>query len=88
MKWFSDNVNILALIGAAAIIILTVFVAGKYIRQMKTDKSTGDLTGEEWDGVGEYNNSIPIGWGMAFVGTIIWWYGMHWPDIHFGHFRK
>ena len=73
MKWFSDNVNILALIGAAAIIILTVFVAGKYIRQMKTDKSTGDLTGEEWDGVGEYNNSIPIGWGMAFVGTIIWW---------------
>ena len=73
MKWFNDNVNVLALIGAAVIILLTVFVAGKYIRQMKTDKSTGELTGEEWDGVGEYNNPVPTGWGMAFVGTIIWW---------------
>jgi len=73
MKWFSDNVNVLALIGAAAIIILTVFVAGKYIRQMKTDKSTGELTGDEWDGIGEYNNPIPTGWGLVFFGLIIWW---------------
>ncbi len=73
MKWFNDNVNVLALIGAAVIIILTVLVAGKYIRQMKTDKSTGELTGDSWDGIGEYNNSIPTGWGLAFLGTIIWW---------------
>ncbi|NPA73443.1 MAG: cytochrome C oxidase subunit III [Epsilonproteobacteria bacterium] len=73
MKWFNDNVNILALIGAAVIIVMTVFVAGKYIRQMKTDKSTGELTGDEWDGIGEYNNPIPVGWGLIFVGTIVWW---------------
>ncbi len=78
MKWFNDNVNILALIGAAVIIIMTVFVAGKYIRQMKTDKSTGELTGDNWDGIGEYDNPIPTGWGLIFVGTIIWWiwYGL------------
>jgi len=74
MKWFNDNVNVLALIGAAVIIIATVFVAGKYIRQMKTDKSTGELTGDVWDGVGEYNNPIPTGWGLVFAGTIIWWF--------------
>ncbi len=73
MKWFNDNINVLALIGAAVIIILTVLVAGKYIRQMKTDKSTGELTGDNWDGIGEYNNPIPTGWGLIFVGTIIWW---------------
>ncbi len=76
MKWFNDNVNVLALIGAAVIIIMTVFVAGKYIRQMKTDKSTGELTGDYWDGIGEYNNPVPTGWGLIFVGTIVWfmWY--------------
>jgi len=74
MKWFNDNVNILALIGAAVIIILTVLVAGKYIRQMKTDKSTGQLTGDNWDGIGEYSNPIPTGWGLIFLGTIIWWF--------------
>jgi cytochrome c oxidase cbb3-type subunit 3 len=76
MNWLSDNVNQLSLLGAAAIILLTVFVAGKYIKQMKTDQATGELTEDNWDGIGEYKNTIPIGWGMAFVGTIIWgfWY--------------
>ncbi len=76
MNWLNDNVNLLTLIGAAAIIILTVGVAGKYIKQMKTDKSTGELTGDNWDGIGEYKNPLPMGWSLAFLGTIVWglWY--------------
>lgn len=76
MNWLNDNVNALALLGAAAILILTVFVSLKYIKQMKTDKSTGELTGESWDGIGEYKNALPIGWALSFIGTMVWalWY--------------
>jgi len=57
-------------------LILTVGVAGKYINQIKNDKSTGELTGDNWDGIGEYKNPLPIGWALSFLGTIIWglWY--------------
>jgi cytochrome c oxidase cbb3-type subunit 3 len=76
MNWLNDNVNVLSLLGAAAILILTIFVAGKYIRQMKTDKSSGELSKENWDGIGEYKNVPPIGWALSFVGVIVWglWY--------------
>jgi cytochrome c oxidase cbb3-type subunit 3 len=76
MNWLNDNVNLLALIGASAIILITVFVVGKYIKQMKTDKSTGELTEDNWDGIGEYKNELPIGWSIVFLGTIVWalWY--------------
>ncbi|MDD3462706.1 MAG: cbb3-type cytochrome c oxidase N-terminal domain-containing protein [Sulfurospirillaceae bacterium] len=76
MNWLSDNVNLLALIGAAVIIILVVFVVGKYIKQMKHDKGSGELMSDNWDGIGEYKNPLPIGWSLSFIGTIIWaiWY--------------
>ena len=76
MNWLSDNVNQLSLLGAAAIIILTVFVAGKYIRQMKTDRATGELAEDNWDGIGEYKNPLPLGWAVVYFGTIVWavWY--------------
>lgn len=76
MNWLSDNVNLLSLIGAAAIIIITGFVAGKYIKQMKDDVSTGELTGDNWDGIGEYKNPLPMGWAVMFLLTTIWaiWY--------------
>jgi len=76
MNWLKDNVNALGLLGAAVIIILTVFVVGKYIKQMKTDTATGELAEDNWDGIGEYKNPIPLGWALAFVGTMIWglWY--------------
>ncbi|KFL33521.1 MULTISPECIES: c-type cytochrome [unclassified Sulfurospirillum] len=76
MNWLNDNVNVLALLGAAAILILTVGVSWKYIQQMKTDKSSGELAKENWDGIGEYKNALPIGWALSFLGTIIWglWY--------------
>ena len=76
MNWLNDNVNMLSLLGAAAILILSVGISWKYLNQMKTDKSTGELTNENWDGIGEYKNPLPIGWALSFVGTIIWglWY--------------
>ena len=76
MNWLSDNVNQLALLGAAAILILTIGVAAKYFKQIKEGKSEGVLKEENWDGIGEYKNNSPIGWSLAFMGTIIWgiWY--------------
>ncbi|MCK9454913.1 MAG: c-type cytochrome [Sulfurimonas sp.] len=71
-----DIVNVLAITGAIALVIITVFVVIKYVRQMQVDTATGDLADENWDGIGEYNNNIPTGWGIMFLLTMIWgmWY--------------
>ena len=72
----SDPVNMITIFGAIAIAIITAGVAAKYVNQMKTDKSTGELADESWDGIGEYKNELPSGWAYSFLGTIIWalWY--------------
>ena len=72
----SDMVNQLGLLGAVAIVALTVVIVAKYIRQIKNETSTGELAEEKWDGIGEYKNPIPVGWAVSFVGAIIWtiWY--------------
>jgi cytochrome c oxidase cbb3-type subunit 3 len=71
-----DYVNDLTMLGAIAIIGITVFVALKYINQIKNDTATGELAEENWDDIGEYKNNIPVGWGIMFLATIIWqfWY--------------
>jgi len=72
----SDPINMITMIGAIAIAVITVGVAAKYINQMKTDKATGELADENWDGIGEYTNELPSGWAYSFLGTMIWamWY--------------
>jgi cytochrome c oxidase cbb3-type subunit 3 len=72
----SDPINLITMIGAVAIAVLTVGVSIKYINQMKTDKAEGQLAEENWDGIGEYMNELPSGWAYSFLGTIIWalWY--------------
>jgi cytochrome c oxidase cbb3-type subunit 3 len=72
----SDIVNQLAILGAVILVIATIFVVVKYVRQMQTDTATGDLMEESWDGVGEYDNPVPMGWAIVFMGAIIWgmWY--------------
>jgi len=72
----NDTVNILSMLAAIIILGLTVGVGLKYVNQMKTDKATGELADENWDGIGEYKNHIPVGWGISFIGTIIFfiWY--------------
>jgi cytochrome c oxidase cbb3-type subunit 3 len=71
-----DIVNMLAIAGAVALVIITVFVVIKYVRQMQTDTASGELADESWDNIGEYKNPVPFGWAIIFIGTIIWgmWY--------------
>jgi len=71
-----DIVNMLAVAGAVALVIITVFVVIKYVRQMQTDTAEGELADESWDDIGEYKNPVPFGWAIMFIGTMIWgmWY--------------
>jgi cytochrome c oxidase cbb3-type subunit 3 len=71
-----DYINDLTMLGGVAIIGITVFVALKYVNQIKNDTATGELKEENWDGIGEYGNDIPTGWGLMFIATIIYmlWY--------------
>jgi len=71
-----DIVNMLAIAGAVALVIITVFVVIKYVRQMQVDTAEGDLAEESWDNIGEYKNPLPFGWAIMFLGTIVWgmWY--------------
>jgi cytochrome c oxidase cbb3-type subunit 3 len=72
----SDPINLITMIGAVAIAVLSVGVSIKYINQMKTDTASGELAEENWDGIGEYKNELPGGWAYSFLGTLIWamWY--------------
>ena len=71
-----DIVNILTIGAAVALVIITVFVVIKYVRQMQTDTATGELADESWDNIGEYKNPIPMGWAISFLLTMVWamWY--------------
>ncbi len=71
-----DIVNMLAIAGAIVLVIATVFVVIKYVRQMQSDTATGDLAEEKWDSIGEYKNPLPMGWAIIFLGTMVWaaWY--------------
>ncbi len=71
-----DIVNMLAITGAVALVIITVLVVIKYVRQMQVDSATGELADENWDGIGEYKNSVPTGWAVMFMLLIVWgmWY--------------
>ena len=71
-----DIVNMLAVAGAVALVIITVFVVIKYVRQMQTDTAEGELADESWDNIGEYKNPVPFGWAIMFLGAMIWamWY--------------
>ncbi|MEA2112051.1 MAG: c-type cytochrome [Campylobacterota bacterium] len=71
-----DIVNILTIAAAVVLVLVTVFVVIKYVRQMQTDTATGELCDENWDGIGEYKNELPMGWAILFLILNIWsiWY--------------
>jgi cytochrome c oxidase cbb3-type subunit 3 len=71
-----DIVNILTAAAAVSLVVITVFVVIKYVRQMQSDTATGNLVEHSWDGIGEYDNDMPIGWSVSFLLTMIWgmWY--------------
>ena len=81
-----DYINMFAIVGAIAIIVITIATALKYIYQIKNDKAEGELTDENWDGIGKYQNPIPTGWGILFIGTIIymiWYFFIGYPTNQF-----
>jgi len=71
-----DIVNMLTIAAAVALVVITVFVVIKYVRQMQTDTAGGELADESWDNIGEYKNPVPMGWAIMFLGTMVWgmWY--------------
>lgn len=71
-----DIVNTLAIAGAIALVIITVFVVIKYVRQMQVDTAGGELAEDSWDDIGEYHNPVPTGWAIIFLATMVWgmWY--------------
>ncbi len=71
-----DIVNLLTIGAAVALVLITVFAVIKYVRQMQVDTASGDLVDESWDGIGEYKNPVPAGWGILFLLTMVWgmWY--------------
>lgn len=78
MQWLNleDNVNLLSLIGAILIILITLVIVGRMFKQMKEKKGESELSEHSWDGIGEYKNAVPTGWAVVFVLTIVWaiWY--------------
>ncbi|MCR6575509.1 c-type cytochrome [Campylobacter insulaenigrae] len=78
MQWLNleDNVNLLSFIGAILILLITFVVVGKLFKSMKNDKSEGELSEHNWDGIGEFKNPVPFGWAVVFFLAIIWciWY--------------
>lgn len=85
-KFGEDMINNLTLLGAFCVITITVFVSLKYVNQMKNDKANGELSEHTWDGIGEYKNDIPTGWGILFIGTILWlwvYFLFLWPTNEF-----
>lgn len=71
-----DYMGKLAIVGALAIAGIATFVVLKYVNQIQNDTATGELADENWDGIGEYKNELPMGWAVIFLGTIVWamWY--------------
>lgn len=78
MQWFNleDNINLLSLIGAIAIIVITLIIVGRMFAQMKVKKSNMELMEHDWDGIKEAKNNPPFGWLISFLILIIWmlWY--------------
>lgn len=78
MQWLNlqDNVNLLSLIGAILIILITLVVVSRLFQQMKVKKENAELSEHNWDGIGEHHNPVPMGWSIVFLLVSIWmiWY--------------
>ncbi|MDR0666519.1 MAG: c-type cytochrome [Campylobacteraceae bacterium] len=79
MSWLSEYygyINLLAIAGAAATVVITAFVAAIYFKNIKSAKKSGELSSDSWDGIKEYKNPLPLGWAVSFLVLCIWaiWY--------------
>lgn len=78
MNVLADDMTAITMGGAIAVATITAAVAVKYVNQIKTDTSGGELVDENWDGIGEYKNELPSGWAYSFLALFLWsmWYGL------------
>ncbi len=78
MSWFnlSDNINLLAILGAVALVLITFVVVAIYFKNIKDGKADGEISQDSWDGIKEYKNPLPMGWAITFVLVTLWgiWY--------------
>lgn len=78
MKWFnlSDNVNLLAIVGASVIILTVLIVVANMFKQMVARRERAELSEHNWDGIEEYKNPLPFGWALMFVVLLVFaiWY--------------
>ncbi|MEF3191353.1 MAG: c-type cytochrome [Campylobacterales bacterium] len=73
----TDLISTLGGLGFFALVLITAFVVGKYVRDMKdTSAPKGELAEDNWDGIGEYKNDLPVGYFLSFLALTIWaaWY--------------
>jgi cytochrome c oxidase cbb3-type subunit 3 len=69
-----DYINDLTMLGGVAIIVIVVLVSLKYVNQIKNDKATGKIVDGSWDSIKEYDNNLPVGWALSFIGTLIFYF--------------
>lgn len=78
MEWFNldDKVNFYSIIGAVVIILATLVVVAMMFSQMKVKRGEAALSKQSWDGIGEYENPVPVGWLVVFFIAVVWmiWY--------------
>ncbi|MDR2790194.1 MAG: c-type cytochrome [Campylobacteraceae bacterium] len=79
MSWLSEYygyINLLAIAGAAATVVISAFVVAIYFKNIKSAKKSGELSADSWDGIKEYKNPLPLGWAVSFLVLCIWaiWY--------------
>ncbi len=79
MKLFNlgNEISLLSIFGSIVIFVLTMVVVGIYVKQMKTKKTqVKENSSQEWDGICEDRNPLPVGWAITFIIVIIWaiWY--------------
>lgn len=74
MEWLqlSDNKNLLSLVGAIVILGLTLIIASLLIRRMKHSKADGQLATEEYDGIREFMNDVPVGYVLSYLVLAVW----------------
>ncbi len=80
----SDSVNLLSILGAVALFVLSFFVITRLYRQMKVKTNKYETTDEEWDGIREQTNPVPVGWSAVFSLVMLWaiWYFVFGYPLH------
>ncbi|MDR1451910.1 MAG: c-type cytochrome [Helicobacteraceae bacterium] len=72
----NNTINYLGAAGFFACVLISLFVIGLYLKQIKEHKGGGETEEGEWDGIKEFGNPLPSGWTISFILMLVWaiWY--------------